>query len=166
MKFNLPIAAAVALIPMLIGFIWYNPKVLGKAWMESAGLTEEKMKGANMPVIFGLAYVFSLMLAIFSHTLAIHQFGLQSLVMVPENGVGLLPGSQEEFTRLMGIYGHSFRTFGHGVVHGIVTSIFLVLPILGTNALFERKGWKYILINWGFWAVSLALMLGTLCKFA
>lgn len=57
-------SALAALFPLLFGFIWYNPKILGKAWMDSAGLTEEKMKGANMILIFGLTYLFSFFVAI------------------------------------------------------------------------------------------------------
>lgn len=26
---------------LAIGFVWYNPKVFGKAWMESVGMTED-----------------------------------------------------------------------------------------------------------------------------
>ena len=36
-----------ALIPMIIGFIWYHPKVFGNTWMQVAGMTEEKVKTGN-----------------------------------------------------------------------------------------------------------------------
>lgn len=162
---NMLVTALAALIPLLVGFVWYNPKVFGNAWMKGAGLTEESMKGANMALIFGLTYVFSFMIAFYGHTLCIHQYGLQSLIM-EEHGKGAIPGSAEEFTRLMGIYGNSFRTWGHGVVHGIVTAIFFVLPLLAIGSLFERRGWKYILINFGYWAVSLAVMFAIICQFS
>jgi len=29
------------LIPLMIGFVWYNPKVFGNAWMKSINVTEE-----------------------------------------------------------------------------------------------------------------------------
>ena len=41
--------------------------------------------------------------------------------------------------------------------------LFLALPILGTNALFERKGFKYIAVNAGYWILTIALMGGLLC---
>lgn len=28
-----------ALVPMIIGFIWYHPKVFGNTWMQVAGMT-------------------------------------------------------------------------------------------------------------------------------
>lgn len=56
MAINWMAILVAAFIPTVIGFIWYNPKVLGNAWMQAAGMTEEKMKGANMPVIFGVSF--------------------------------------------------------------------------------------------------------------
>ena len=63
MNFNWYIIFIAALIPMIMGFIWYNPKTLGAAWMKAADMTEEKMKGANMAVIFGLSFVFSFLIS-------------------------------------------------------------------------------------------------------
>lgn len=166
MQPNLLITALAALIPLLVGFAWYNPKTFGNAWMKGAGLTEDTAKDMNMPLVFGLTYLFSLMIVFFSHGLTIHQYSLQSLMMVPEQGKGLIPGSAEEFNKLMEMYGGSFRTFRHGVVHGVITAIFFVLPVLGIGSLFERRGWKYILINFGYWAVSLALMFGVICQYS
>jgi hypothetical protein len=42
----------------------------------------------------------------------------------------------------------------------------LALPIIGINALFERRGFKYIAINVGYWVVSMAIMGGIICQFA
>ena len=33
-----------ALIPLIIGAIWYHPKVFGTAWMHATGITEAKIK--------------------------------------------------------------------------------------------------------------------------
>lgn len=52
-----------ALVPMVLGFIWYHPKVFGKAWMKSLKFTDEDMKTGNMPVIFGLVFVMALTLS-------------------------------------------------------------------------------------------------------
>ena len=62
-----------------------------------------------------------------------------------------------------GIYALEHRSFSHGAFHGVLDSIFFVLPVLGINALLERKGAKYIFINLGYWAVTLALMGGLIC---
>lgn len=72
-------------------------------------------------------------------------------------------GALPSFQAFMDDYGNAFRTFKHGVIHGIIAGIFVALPIIGTNALFERKGAKYILINTGYWIVTLAIMGGIIC---
>lgn len=150
----IPIAAVAALV---VGFIWYNPKVFGNAWMQAAGMTEEKMKGANMGVIFGLALLFAAMLAILLMQFTNHQWG----------ALGMIGGdpevAKESFNVFMGDYETAFRTFKHGALHGTIFGVLGALPIIGTNALFERKGAKYIFINAGYWIVTLAIMGAILC---
>jgi hypothetical protein len=51
-------------------------------------------------------------------------------------------------------------------MHGAMTGIFIALPMIGTNALFERKSWKYILINTGYWFVSATLIGGVISAWA
>lgn len=51
------IAAAAA--GFIVGGIWYGP-VMGKKWMGAAGLTEEQIKSGNMGLIYGTAFVLSL----------------------------------------------------------------------------------------------------------
>ena len=151
----------VALIPMIVGAVYYNPKVVGGAWMKSNGFTEESLQGGNMAVIFGVSYLFSLMLTFFFSGLVIHQTSIFSL-LVPEI---MEPGNvvQQDFTAFMEKYGDRHRTFSHGAVHGFITSLFFVLPLIGTVALFERRGAKYIFIHFGYWLITLILMGGVLC---
>lgn len=51
------------LIPMILGFIWYHPKVFGGAWMKSLGFTEDTMKEGNMAMTMGLATLISIIIA-------------------------------------------------------------------------------------------------------
>lgn len=152
-----------ALLPIIVGFIWYNPKVFGTAWMKAADMTEEKMQRTNMGLIIGISFVLSLLLALFMNTVVIHQTHLQSLLMSepgfgdPNSEVGLL------LQDLMTKYGDNYRTFKHGLFHGIVAGIVFALPVLGINALFERRGFKYIALNGGYWIVTLGLMGGLIC---
>lgn len=151
-----------ALIPMVVGAVYYHPKVAGNSWMKVNGFTEESLKGGNMLVIFGVSYIFSIFLAFTVSGLVIHQTGVLSM-MAPE---AMESGSaiQNEFNDLMSRYGGRFRTFGHGALHGLFATIFFALPIIGINSLFERRGWKYILIHTGYWLITLILMGGLLCQ--
>ncbi|WFL75989.1 DUF1761 domain-containing protein [Altererythrobacter arenosus] len=54
------IAAAVS--AFVLGGLWYGP-LFGKKWMAYVGLTEEDAKKANMAMIFGGAFVLSLLAA-------------------------------------------------------------------------------------------------------
>jgi len=153
-----------AIIPMIIGFIWYNPKVFGTAWMAAADMSKEKMQGANMAVVFGLTFVFSFFVAMAMSFMTIHQFGMQSSLMTdpkaladPTTPIGAY------LADFLAKYGNNFRTFKHGVLHGVVGGIMIALPVIGVNAMFERKGFKYIAINAGFWIVCFALMGGIVC---
>ncbi len=150
------------LIPMIIGAIWYNPKVFGNTWMKVNNFTPEYAGGGNMAVIFGVSYLFSVLIAFILSSIVIHQGGAFSM-MYPEV---MTSGSevQQEFNLLVEKYGENSRDFGHGAIHGIMVSVFFVLPIIGVIALFERRGWKYIFIHFGYWLVCLALMGGLICS--
>ena len=158
-----------ALVPTIIGFIWYNEKVFGKAWMASAGLTKESaMKGFNMPLVFGLSLLFSFLLAFSLAPVVIHQFGFFSM-MIDAEGQQLLANQSSPF------YGHvkavyaqcqgNFHTFKHGALHGSLLGVFTILPVIATSAMFERKGFKYIVINAGYWILCLAIMGAIVCHF-
>jgi len=64
------------------------------------------------------------------------------------------------------LYWDSYRTFKHGTFHGTLAGLLLATPIVGVKALFERKGFRYIAINGGYWIVSMALMGGIICAFS
>ena len=157
MDFINPIAIIVAAFSALVvGFIWYNPKVFGNAWMQASGMTDEQIKGGNMAKIFVLALFFAFLLAISLSSIVIHQMGAFGLV---QGELGTLPS----YDAFMADYSNEFRTFKHGALHGVLSGVLIALPILGTNALFERKGAKYILINSGYWILTLAVMGAIIC---
>lgn len=163
---NFVIFFVAALVPLITGFLWYHPKVFGTAWMKSIGFTEESMKGANMGLIFGLTYVLSVLLSGALYSAVVHQGHLYS-ILVNETGFGQ-KGSEIDLylTDFISKYGENFRTFKHGVLHGTIVGFLFAVPVLGINALFERRGFKYIAINGGYWIVTLALMGGILCAYA
>ncbi len=166
MKFNFLITAVAALVPMVMGFIWYGPMLFKNAWMKEVNFTEESMQGANMGKIFGLSYVFSFLLAFILQTLVIHQWGVQSVLMGEPGFMEETGGAFAYFKEFMSNFGDRFRTFGHGALHGTMIGLFIALPILGTQALFERKSFKYVFINAGYWIITLALMGGVICQWA
>lgn len=159
---NLMILPAVALIPLLVGFVWYHPKVIGNAWMKETGITEEKVQQKNMLVTFGVTYIFALFASFALLGMVNHQMGVLQL-FASQEGFGVA-GSEamNSYENVMAIVGDRHLTFQHGAFHGFFYGIIIALPILGINALFEQKSWKYIFINVGYWIITLALMGGVL----
>lgn len=148
--FNYLAIIVAAVVPILLGFFWYNPALFGKTWMREAEMTEAKMKGGNMAVIFGISILLSILLAFFTMFLVVHETGVYGMTE------GQLDG--ETAKAFLSEWAGKYRTFGHGAIHGAMAGVFFVLPIIGINALFERKSWKYILINSGYWITCLAIM--------
>ncbi|GAA4036848.1 hypothetical protein GCM10022386_23120 [Flavobacterium cheonhonense] len=159
MPFNFYAVLASTLVTLLVGFVWYNPKVFGTIWMKETGMTEEKARQSSMLKVFGLTILFSFMLAFLMPVLVIHQFGALGMIGGPE----FIETAKPSYAAFMADYGTAFRTFKHGALHGFMTGLFFALPMTAINSLFEQKSWKYILITSGYWIVSFTFMGAILC---
>lgn len=146
-----------ALIPLIVGFIWYNPKVFGSVWMKEAGLSEEKIQGGNMGFVFVFAVILSFLVAFFLQMVTIHQFGAVGMVGGDEMN------AKDSYAAFMKDYGMAYRSFGHGALHSFMAGAFFVFPMFAINAMFERKSWKYTMINTAYWTVTITIMGGIIC---
>ncbi|MCW3077248.1 MAG: hypothetical protein JWO32_1857 [Bacteroidetes bacterium] len=164
MHFNWYILFLAALVPLFIGFIWYNPKVFGNTWMRLSNTpAPEAGKGPNMILVFSLCYVLSLLVAMALMSITIHQFSMFGILA---NEPGMKDPNSELMQMVNGFmakYGYNFRTFKHGAFHGTIAGIMIALPVIGTSAMFERRGFKYVAITAGYWIVSMAIMGGIIC---
>ena len=133
--------AAAAIVPSILGAIYYGP-LFGKQWLSSMGKTSEEMKPSNMGLTYGLAL---LMAVIVSFILKLNI----ELTHKEVNDAGEL------------IFG-SFHTFKHGALHGAMTASFLVVPILISLSLFHKMSGKTIILNAIFWILCFAVMGGIL----
>jgi hypothetical protein len=157
MEINFLALFVAALSTLVVGFVWYNPKVFGTIWMKESGVTPEKMKGSNMLLIFGTSFFYAFLISFVVQMLTIHQTG----------ALGMIGGdpaiAKPSYLSFMADYGTAFRTFKHGALHGFMAGLFFAFPIIGTNALYERRSFKYTLVNGGFWIVCLTIMGGIIC---
>jgi hypothetical protein len=159
MEFNFLAILVAALSSFVVGFIWYNPKVFGTIWMKEIGMTEEQAQKGKMLKIFGLTFVYAFMLAFMMPNLVIHQSGALSMI----GGTMLIDSAKPSYAAFMADYGDAFRTYKHGALHGFISGIFIALPIISINGLFEQKSWKYMAIQAGYWTTILTVMGSIIC---
>ncbi len=150
------------LIPLIIGALWYSKMLFGKQWMKVNNFSEEDLQGGNMAMTLGLAFLFGSIISFAMSGIVVHQTNVYQMMMpaVLEQG----SEAQILFTDLMTQYGESHRSFTHGALHGVIITLLLIFPIIAINALFERRGWGYILVHSGYWVVTLSLIGGLLCS--
>jgi hypothetical protein len=160
MEINFLAILGSAAVPLLVGFFWYSKLLFADAWMKVAKMKPEDLASFNPVKVFSLCFLFSIFISLVLQFLVIHQSGALGMIG------GDPTSAKESFTAFMSDYGTAFRTFKHGALHGSMTGILFVLPMLGINALFEKFSWKYVLIHGGYWTVCLGIMGGILCQWA
>jgi hypothetical protein len=132
-----------AIMPMVMGFIYYHPKIMGSAWMSANGFTRETTKPPH-PAFYILALVCSFLLAFFLWAWVTGAGGVDQLQVKDP------------------VDGHSYVTFKHGVAHGLIFTITVLFPIFTTMKIFEMRSWKWAFVNIGYWAITVILMCGIL----
>lgn len=87
---NLLAILVAAACGFLVGGVWYGP-LFGKAWQREIGLSDDDLKSANMLKIYGTAFLFSVLSAVFLGHLFAH-FGEMSLRSTMMISVGVALG--------------------------------------------------------------------------
>lgn len=164
MEMNLIPLLLAALVPMVVGFIWYHEKVFGSAWMNSIGMSKDQMNGGNMVLIFGGSFVASFIISFGLAALVTHDSFIAGALYYETNGA-MNPDPASESGKWLQYYkdhlAASNHTFKHGFFHGaILAGIFVILPTTVTDALFERRSFKFMAIRAGYWILTLGLMGG------
>lgn len=124
-----------ALAGFVIGGLWYSPMLLGRLWMEEAGISEEQIAASNKARTFGVAF---LSLLVMSYCL--------EMFIGPTSDVAegfFSPSQQGAFYGFLAGFGWLF--FGVVVV-----------------GLFELRSVRYIAINGGYWVITMTTMGGIL----
>ncbi|UAB77936.1 DUF1761 domain-containing protein [Erythrobacter sp. SCSIO 43205] len=94
-----PVLAGTAAF-FVVGAIWYGV-LFGKAWQKAAGLSDEDVQSGNMALIFGLTFLFEMLIAmVLWHLIArtnpapfvvmMMSIGFALGVMVPAIGINYL----------------------------------------------------------------------------
>lgn len=152
-----PALLIAALSSLVVGFIWYNPKVFGTIWMKEAGITRDPNDKPNMALILGQSVVYAYLISFILQFNVIHQMGAMSATMdVPNVDPSVLKN-------YLAAYGETFRTFKHGALHGTMVGLLLILPSIGIPAMYEKRSFKYVLVTGGYWVITCMIMGGIIC---
>lgn len=131
-----------SIIPMIMGFIYYNPSVMGTKWMSANGFVKENLTPPK-PVLYLLALLMSFLLSLFFWAWVTGGGGVeQSQVVAPD--------------------GHSYETFQHGLFHGFAFSLTVLTPIFITMKIFEMRKWSWAWVNILYWGLTSMVMCGIL----
>lgn len=121
------------LTPMVIGFIYYQKHLFGKIWSATISMPKGERVKLSLAWNFSISFIVCFLLSFF--------------LLIYCNGAG-----QE------GIY----DTFQHGAWHGLILSVLVIIPISITGVLYNERSWTNMLVNAGYWLLSLPLMGGIL----
>lgn len=124
------IAVFVAgIINMAIGFLWYSDNLFGKEWRRLQGISEGKPSQDGMMKMMGLGFGSALLMAfVLSNAMVFAGSYLNT------DGVSL------------------------GLMTGFWNWVGFMFPIFLGGYLYEKKPVKLVIINSGYWLVSLLAM--------
>ncbi|MEO1221130.1 MAG: DUF1761 domain-containing protein [Pseudomonadota bacterium] len=94
-----PVLAGAAAF-FVVGAIWYGV-LFGKAWQKAAGMSDEDVQSGNMPLIFGLTFLFEMLIAMVlwhliartgaaPHVVMMMSIGFALGIMAPAIGINYL----------------------------------------------------------------------------
>lgn len=61
---NVPAIFSAALAAFVIGGLWYSPALFHRSWLRANRYTEADVAGGSLAVIFGVAFLFALVMAL------------------------------------------------------------------------------------------------------
>ena len=83
-----------ALSSFMLGGLWYSPVLFGKTWLEGCGLTELDLQNSDPKLIYGLAFILSLLAAfVLAFILGPDPNITQSIIIGAAVGIGLASSS-------------------------------------------------------------------------
>ena len=120
-----------AIASMIVGFVYYNPSVAGKAWMKETGYKPDALKKEQkeMGEYYGLSFVLALLTAyVLTHVMVFS----------------------------MNFYNYPPVTTG--IMSAFYMWLGFVLPVQATDQIFGKKNFKLLAINSGYQLLALLAM--------
>lgn len=160
MQLNHLAHALIAFVPLILGFVWYQPKMPWIRWIgDRDPLRIQRPSFIKLLLLYGLsaALVFVYM------NLIIYQIGFYELFFTD-----VMRGDQESkriAEEFLAVYGHKHRHLGHGLFHGLIDAFALALPFIAFYSVVEKTDRKRTMVHFGFWAICSTLIGGLVAQF-
>lgn len=158
MNLNYSAVALISLLPIIIGYFWYNPKwALFKSEEQHIDFSKISIVKLIILIILSLTIVYGYM------NLIIHQMGFYELFFTD-----IMMGSEEakQITEdFLSKYGDKHRHFGHGVFHGAINAFVFALPFIGSYAILNNKPRKFVLYHFGYCLITSLVIGGLISEF-
>lgn len=156
------IIPVAALVPVLLGVLWFHPALGGRLWHSEGTTNKEPLVHTFSMVQLFTFYLLSCLVAFALMSFVNHQLSILQLFSAEPDFSNLESPSRVAFEQIVALVGDKHLSFGHGAFHGLLGSIVLVIPILAHSSMRERRGFRIVLLYWLYWAVSMTLMGGIL----
>lgn len=159
--FILPVAA---IVPLLLGVIWYHPQVFGTSLAKVTGQSIQQITDYSVKRI-GFTYLFGLLMAYIVFACSVHQYAVFQLFM-GEESLGVAGSQMNTFmSDFNETYGDRHRSFFHGVIHGLEASTLFGFAFLGISTFVEGTPMKRMWIHLGYFVLCGGIMGGMICAF-
>ncbi len=160
MKLNFLYYALISIIPILIGWLWYNPRGTVQSFFK---LSQENLTLRLGGLRFVWLYLMSLALCFGFINLVIHQVGYYELFFTD-----IMMGSEEAVAltqEFLAEYGDKHRHFMHGVFHGGLLSVFLALPFISLYGFLHGIKTKTLVYHYVYWLLTCTICCGLISEF-
>ena len=165
MQPNLYILPIAALIPLILGFFWYHPKVLGTTLATATGRSINQIGNQGSIGKAAFTYLFGLFMAYILLMCSVHQYPT-ALLFVLDPAFGQEGSEFSTFlTDFNNKYGDRHRTFGHGLIHGVEVASLASFALLGISTFIEGLPMKRMWIHFGYFVLCGGLMGGIICAY-
>lgn len=154
-----------AFLPLIIGYVWYHPKIFGG---KLAKFSDNQLSNIGVTNNFKRAisiYGFGVLLSYMVLLLCVHQIGPHLLFFAESQMADPNYEAHAFLKNFLEQFGDRHRTFSHGLIHGFEMGLFWSIALLASTAFIEGQSLKKYWIHIGFWILTCMVMGGVLSAF-
>jgi len=163
LNFNYFVVFATSIMPILLAKIWFSEPI--RSYFKLAPSSPINDSANKSIVLYAMMILLCFFFSISMHFQVIHQFHFKSMFLDEVGFNENQGGAFKAFEYIMNSYGGKFRSYKHGMFHGLLNAIFIVLPILFLLKIEFNFTKKTLLYYWLYFALTMMIIGSTICHF-